>query len=262
MIGLLKLGLTYSENKYQFVEQTEVVSRSRIVEQVTSGEISVMWTGGSREMEEVLTPVHIPAYKGLMGHRIFIIRKGDQQRFDNISSMDQLKNIKIGQGRTWADTKILKNSGLHVITTLKTEGLFYMLDGARFDAFPRGIHEPWQEVSRRPQLALTIEKNILIKYIMPYYLYFNPDNSRLIAEVSKGLESAISDGSFDRYFYGNPDVISALAQSNLDARKIFTIPNPNISERTPVDRRELWLDLSKESSEPVASGPCGKWCNQ
>ena len=48
-----------------------------------------------------------------------------------------------------------------------------MLEGGRYDYFPRGVHEPWSEITARPHLPLTVEKHILVKYPMPAYLFVN-----------------------------------------------------------------------------------------
>lgn len=244
MLGLLKLALTYSDKNYSYVESTEVVSRARIVEQVADGNLSVMWTGASEAMEARLHPIRIPAYKGLMGYRIFIIRQGDQPRFDSVRSLEDLQQINFGQGKTWADTPILESAGLQVVKTLKIESLFHMLDGGRFDAFPRGVHEPWTEISNRPQLNLTVENSLVIKYIMPYYLFIDPNDKALAYDVEQGLEKAIADGSFDQYFYSDPQVVQALELSKLKQRRIFTINNPNLPKLTPLHRKELWLDIT------------------
>jgi len=244
MLGLVQLALGYSGGQFQYQESTDAISKARLVEMVKEGSMSVMWTGASEAMEAQLIPVRIPAYKGLMGHRIFIIRKNDQARFNTVTSLEDLREIKMGQGRTWADTKILESANMHIIKTLKTEGLFWMLDGARFDAFPRGVHEPWTEVSSRPHLELTVEKNLVLKYMMPYYIYVTPGKHILAKQITQGLESAIADGTFDRYFFSDPQVKSALELSKLKDRRIYSIDNPNLPKSTPVNRPELWLDIS------------------
>ncbi|WP_339074500.1 diguanylate cyclase [Teredinibacter turnerae] len=244
MLGLLKLGLSYSDRDYSFQEDSEVLSRTRLTEMVATGERTVMWTGGSRQMEAKLLPVRIPAYKGLMGHRVFLIRQGDQARFDRIETLDDLRYVKLGQGHTWADTAILKSAGLNVVTALKTPGLFYMLEGGRFDAFPRGVHEPWQEMRNYAELNLTVEKGLVLIYTMPYYLYFSPSEEALARDVESGLEKAIADGSFDRYFFADPDVRNALERAQLKSRRVLNIDNPNLSSKTPIDRPELWLDIN------------------
>ena len=245
MVGLMKIALAHFPGEYSFSEYDELLTRARLAELVKDGQISVLWTGSSKHNDAILAPVHIPAYKGLMGHRVFIIRQGDQGRFDSVRSLADLQRITLGQGRSWSDTKILQNAGFTVVTSNKAEGLFYMLDGARFDGFPRGVHEPWAEVANHPNLQLTVERNLVLKYVMPYYFYISKGNLQLVRDLTTGLEKSIADGSFDRHFYDDVDVKMALEKSDLKNRTIFSISNPNVSNDIPVDKPELWLDFSE-----------------
>lgn len=246
MNGLLKLALSYSDKNYIFVTTSEVYSRPRVMESVKAGSISVMWGGTSEEMEREFIPIRIDAYRGLMNHRLFFIRQGDQARFDHIHTLDDLKKIKFGQGRSWQDASILENAGLQVIKATKKPSLYYMLDGARFDAFPRGANEVWTELSAFPNLPLTVEKNLVLIYPLPTYFFVTPKDPALAKDIEDGLESAIRDGAFDRYFYNSPEVKEALDKADLKNRRAIRIPNPYLPKATPLDRKELWLDLMGE----------------
>lgn len=246
MNGLLKLALSYSDKDYIFATTSEVYSRPRVMESVKAGSISVMWGGTSEEMEREFIPIRIDAYRGLMNHRLFFIRQGDQARFDHIHTLDDLKKIKFGQGRSWQDASILENAGLQVIKATKKPSLYYMLDGARFDAFPRGANEVWTELSAFPNLPLTVEKNLVLIYPLPTYFFVTPKDPALAKDIEDGLESAIKDGAFDRYFYNSPEVKEALDKADLKNRRAIRIPNPYLPKATPLDRKELWLDLMGE----------------
>lgn len=243
MNGLLKLALSYSDNKYIFSTTTEVYSRPRVVESVKSGVISVMWGGTSEEMERDFIPIRIDAYRGLMNHRLFFIRQGDQARFDNIKTLEDLKKIRLGQGRSWQDASILESAGLNVIKTTKKPSLYHMLDGGRFDAFPRGANEVWTELSAFPDLKLTVEKNLVLIYPLPTYFFVTDKDPQLAKDIEFGLESAIKDGAFNKYFYGSPEVQEALEKADLSNRRAIRINNPYLPKATPLDREELWLDL-------------------
>ena len=244
--GLLKLALSYDkENSYNFVESSRFLPQITMIEQIKAGELDVAWTGTSNELEQQLMPIRIPLYKGLLGHRIFIIRQGDQARFDQINTFEQLKTFTAAQERTWADTTILRSAGIPVIGTRRYENLFYMLEGGRYDYFPRGVHEPWSEITARPHLPLTVEKHILVKYPMPAYLFVNKNNVALANKINDGLMQAIEDGSFNDYFFSNPMIKDVIAKANLTDRVMFEINNPNIPSSTPFDDKRLWLDINE-----------------
>ncbi len=253
MNGLLKLALSYSDKSYIFSTTTEVYSRPRVVESVKSGVISVMWGGTSEEMERDFIPIRIDAYRGLMNHRLFFIRQGDQARFDNIKTLDDLKQIRLGQGRSWQDASILENAGLNVVKTTKKPSLYHMLDGGRFDAFPRGANEVWTELAAFPDLKLTVEKNLVLIYPLPTYFFVTSKDPELAKDIEFGLESAIKDGAFNKYFYDSPEVQEALEKADLGNRRAIRINNPYLPKATPLERKELWLDLMGKPQATTAT---------
>src|SRR5690606_4031780 len=139
----------------------------------------------NQEMEDKLLPVRIPLYKGLLGHRIFIIHPNNQAKFDRVQTFEDLRTITFGQGNTWADTQILESNELTVVKVNKYPSLFYMVDGGRFDAFPRGVQEPWGEIAQRPELELTVEKRLMLVYRMPFYLFVGKDDRQLAADLER-----------------------------------------------------------------------------
>lgn len=98
MQGLLKLALDYSGKPYTYTTTDETYSRPRQMETVRAGSLSLMWGGTSEQMEQDFIPVRIDAYRGLMSHRIFIIRQGDQAKFDNIRTLEDLKKNQLWSG--------------------------------------------------------------------------------------------------------------------------------------------------------------------
>jgi hypothetical protein len=242
--SMMKLALSYAQDKeYKYQELPENFTQKRSQEETLRGHINVMWAATDLALENELLPIRIPLYKGLLGHRIFLIRADDQTRFDNISTLAELKKIPIGQGRGWADTEILKLNGFIVYTPTKFESLMYMLDGGRFDAFPRGIFEPFREVVNYNQLKLTVEKKFLLVYKMPYYLFVSPQNKSLANDLESGLKKAIADGSFEKLFLNNPNVQEAIKNGNMQNRTSFYLDNPNLPPQTPIETKEYWLDL-------------------
>lgn len=246
-LKILKLALSKSApNSITYESKSEVLTEDRMLSETIEGDLSVSWSGITPQYEEELLPVHIPVFKGMLGHRIFIIKKGNQHLFDNINSLEDLKKLKAGQGTTWGDTLVLKNADLPTVTTTKYANLFRMLEGDRFDYFPRALHEPWSEVAGLPELNLTVEKRILLVYPFAMYFLVAPDNQRLHDLIYQGFEAAVLDGSFDKLFYNDPGVRSALDNSNLAERIVFRMPNPNMGPKTPTDRPEFWLKLDEQ----------------
>lgn len=242
-VKMIQLAMKHIDKKYKLVVTKEPYSQVKIMEEVANGNLEAFWNSSNAEKEAKFIPIRICLYKGLLGNRIFIINKNNQSKFDNIKTLEDLKKITVGQGKTWADTKILESNGLNVVKANKYESLFLMVDGGRFDAFSRGVHEPFGELASHPDLKdLTVEKHLMLVYRMPFYLFVSPTNKTLAKDLETGLNAAVADGSFDETFFGDPSVQDVLAKADMKNRHAIYLDNPTLSKETPLDRKELWFD--------------------
>ena len=240
--GLLKLALSKLPEKYDIQETIASNTEERMVSMLIDNQLEVVWYATTDDLEERLKPIRVPIYRGLLGYRVLMIKKGTQHKFDGIKTKEDLQQISLGQGRFWADTNVLTANNLNVVKVLKYEGLFYMLDGDRFDAFPRGVHEPWSEMARYPKLALDVEQNLLVSYTNPFYFFVNKNNHKLAQAIERGLRIAIEDGSYDEYFFNDPTVKDVINKANLKNRRIIHLDNPSLPKNTPLDDKSLWFD--------------------
>jgi hypothetical protein len=209
---------------------------------LADNELDIVWYATTNDFEELMQPIRIPIYRGLLGYRVLMIKGGTQHKFDGIKTLEDLRRVSLGQGRLWADTDVLTANGLNVVKVMKYENLFFMLDGDRFDGFPRGAHEPWGEIKRYPQLSLTVENNISLVYTNPFYFFVNKSNTDLARLLEKGFRIAIEDGSFNNYFMNDATVKDAIEKSNLKNRIIIPLNNPTLPKLTPVNDKTLWFD--------------------
>lgn len=209
---------------------------------IESGALDVMWTATSAEIEQNYQALYYPLYKGMLGMRIGVIRKDQTNLFSGVKTLQDLQKFRAGSGKGWADTNILEENNLNVVETMKYPNLFYMLEGGRFDYFPRAIHEPWREIENNKALNLTVEPNILINYKLPMYFFIKKGNVALANRLSAAIEEIITDGTFDEMFFSDPEVKSAIEKSDVANRHIIELNNPFLSEKTPISRKELWFD--------------------
>lgn len=198
----------------------------------------------SIERERILMPVRIPLEKGLLGWRIMLIRRADQDALARTQGLDDLKQYTIGQGLGWGDVKILRHNGLTVLEGNAYEGLFKMLLSNRFDLFPRGMGEAFDEWDTRHEAlpGLHVEETILLHY--PFARYFwtarTARGMRLNQRITKGLESMIQDGFFDALF--NAHYGEIIRRGRLRNRTLINLQNPDLPPATPLGRKELWFD--------------------
>ncbi len=244
-IGMIKLALSKSSEDYQLNINEGALTGLRQKQKLIDGEVDVVWTATNKYMEQGILPVRVPLYKGLLGFRVLLVHRENKNLFHQVRTMTQLSRFSFGQGFGWSDTEIMRANGLTVVTANKYESLFHMTDGKRFDAYPRGIHEPWLEMENRPDLALAVDDSILLVYKMPFYLFVNPAKKELANALEQGLLAAIEDGSFDQFFYSSSTVKMVLNRVNLDSRRVFRMDNPGLPEQTPVANHKLWIDLEQ-----------------
>ena len=130
-----------------------------------------------------------------------------------------------------------------MIESSDVHNLFNMLRAGRFDLFPRGLMEPWEEVKQLPAMNFAVEEHILIAYPLPAYIFVSPKRPELAKLIHTGLELAIQDGSFDQLVMADPNVQQALRLANIKQRKIFYLENSTLTKETPLSNKALWVNL-------------------
>lgn len=243
-LAVLRLALDETRLKYgdyRLVPMADNVPQSRAIQLLSQGRgLDVLWTMTTKAREQELLPIRIPLLKGLMGYRIFLIRADDQPWFHSIHTLDQLRELRAGQGHDWPDTGILQANGLPVTTSDNYEGLFKMLEQGRIDYLPRAINEPWEELAAHPHMNLAVEDSLMLYYPTANYFFVNRDNQQLAKRLREGLQQAIADGSFNELFHNYPVNKRAFAHAGLLSRRILRLNNPMLPEDTPLDQSKLW----------------------
>lgn len=253
LVELLRLALEKTlatHGPYQMEPAVEPLSQSRALAELASGRtLDVVWAMTSIEREQRTRPVRIPLRKGLLGYRLLIIREEDSDWFESVTSIDQLREVRAGQGHDWPDADILAANGLQVLRASSYDSLFLMLEQGRFDYLPRGLTEIWAEIDQRPEMAITVAPSLLLYYPTASYFFVAPDNTALAERLTQGLEAALKDGSFDRLFFEFPQHREALARASAPGRQVLVLENPLLPPETPLHRAELWYRPEKSTRE-------------
>lgn len=166
--------------------------------------IDLLWSMTNSDLEEGLIRIPVPLLRGLNNHRVFLIRAEDRQVFADIDTIDQLRELRAGQGQHWLDTDILRANDLPLTTSAHYELLFGMLEASRFDYFPRGLHEVWDEYEQHREKRLVIEPTLMLQYPAEMYFFVNSKDRTLAERIEAGLKLAAEDGSLDELFFSIP----------------------------------------------------------
>lgn len=242
-LAVLDLAMKSANADFTTRQAEVVMERGRALAELADDDtINLHWTSMEARAERGLNVVHIPIHRGLIGYRVFLIRKNRQPDFDRIDSLDDLKALTGGQGLGWVDTKILRSAGLNV-QTATYETLFKMTQGRRIDYFPRGVIEAFAELEARKQTEpdLAVENRLLLIYRSDFLFYVARGHKELAATIEKGFSAAYRDGSYMKLFNTHPYIQNALTQANLAGRKVVHLDNPYLSEADRKIPEDYWM---------------------
>lgn len=252
IVAALKRGGKYNVS-YPLAELEHIPLSTRI-NFVRDGSMDVFFSMGSPDYEEEFQAIYIPIYRGLMGMRLAIVTQEKQDIFANVTTINELSDFKAGQGKLWTDAKILQQNGIPLVLEVKYQNLFRMLEADRFDYFPRGVHEPWTEIASHKSLNLVVDKHIMLHYDAPFYYFVNKNNTELAAHLTEQLEAMVAEGSAQALFYQDSEVKIALQQADFSNRKTIKLINPYLTDKTPLNKKELWFDPSDLQKTISAQG--------
>lgn len=244
VISVLKLALSshYQDDNYEIHAYGKDIPKIRAFELMANNSgIDVIFGGATPDREANYQPIRFPLFKGLYGWRISLIHQDNSSLFSTIDNLEKLKTIKAGQFHSWSDTKVLLSNELNVVAGSDHIGLYKMLHSKRFDYFPRSVLEVVGDYQAFEHLNIAIDPHAIIHYPAAYYIYVRKGNDTLASAIKYGLERALKDGALDKLFnqyYG--DVINRIKS---EKRHVIKLKNPRLSSKTPLDRKELWIDL-------------------
>ena len=190
--------------------------------------------------ESQTLPIYIPLRKGILGYRLFLIDQANQSIFSGLKTLEEIRRLPIGSGSQWSITRVFRAEGFRVVGVVQYEQLFELLMRGRFEGFPRGVNEIFQEYDARHETYpnMAIETDIALYIPLPTYFFVSPRRPELKERIEAGLDQMIRDGEFDRLFMEFHR--KSLEWARLSQRRIFRLGNKDLGPDTPLDRPELW----------------------
>ena len=240
-VELLQLVFKKAGGVYELVPNKVVMPQLRSIKELQNnhGDIDVMWTMTSKSRESLLRPIRIPIDKGLIGGRIALVTEPNQDLFKNVTSAADLSKFSAGQGYGWPDVDILRANQIQVVDSSTYTGLFNMLSNKRFAFLPRSLDEIWPELKQYQAQGLAADQYLALHCPAASYYFVNKKNAKLAANIEKGLNLAIADGSFERLFRQYFE--DGIKRADLKNRIVIELANPLMSDETPLARKELWF---------------------
>ncbi|WP_456297103.1 hypothetical protein M1D72_12710 [Vibrio sp. AK197] len=182
-----------------------------------------------QSLPQTMNFVGFPIDLGIVGYRVCFISPTAKAQLPEKLELSDIKALRHGQGRGWADVGILRANGFEVFENSSYEGLFLMVANNRVDLFCRGANELYQEYQSHASLSgIEIDQQFVLYYPLPRFFYTHKANTLALERVSKGLKKAFQDGSIQtlwRQAYG-----ASLDFAALEARQLFPLTNPNLQQ--------------------------------
>lgn len=246
-IGLVRMALDHADGDHDLkLVELRNVPQARVMAMLQNNhDLNTFITGYSEEREKKLLQVDIPVTRGLLGHRVFMVRKGNETLLQDVKTLEALKKIRMGSGVDWMDTKVLESAGFDVVTSTY-QNLWLMLEGRRFEAFNRGIGEVVYEYERimAQNRPLSLDPHVMISYPFDAFIYVNPQNDAIHRVLSQGLERAYKSGAFLNYFRNHETVKRMVKLIKPTERVHIRLPNPHISDRVKKILPQYWHGFS------------------
>lgn len=182
------------------------MDQGRQIKTIKNADADVMWTMSTAKRQREMLAVEFPLLKGMLGKRVFLVSKENQNAFKDLSTK-QLKQRIAVQGTGWPDTQILRDNGFKVNAVAWYDwqfGISKLLTTDVVDYFPRSVLEAQAELTLPHNQQLTIEPFHLLEY--PAYIYFfvSPEKPQLRDRILVGLETAENNGDFEKLFKSFP----------------------------------------------------------
>lgn len=244
--AVLHEALQRAPGEYRLVKSSRPeMSNARALVELERKQVDVLWVGTSPNLEKRFRAVYIPITRGLLGHRLFVIHRDEQDVLSRVTSIEGLRELVGGQGTGWTDTAILEQANLD-IRTASFDALFQLVNNRRIDYYPLGASEVYgfvrQYRSEYPDIA--VEDDLVLVYPFDFLFFVRRDNTQLHDAIEDGMEAMYADGSYIELFRSHPEVKPFFDRGGLDGRRVMRIPNPFSTAEFRAIPDRYWMSIA------------------
>ncbi len=176
-------------------------------------------------------PVTVDLTGGLCGVKVFLIRKGEQSRFEGINSIKGLgdSGLVAVVGRNWFAYDVWKFNNLPVYgfqNPTWNPGIFLMLTSQKRDVdyFVREVSSVEQELKKYPELQL--ERNLAYTFKCIRTLRLSSSMIKYKETFEKALQASVDSGLMKRLLRKYFPFVYAPDGVNFDSRIIIPLKMP------------------------------------
>jgi hypothetical protein len=227
---------------YAFTQSATHMERGRLLWALKQGKFANVTSvpADTRYLHGLLA-VDIPIDMGMQNWRIALIDGRRAGLVAGAALAGRLPALAAGVGTGWVSEQVFIDNDYRHVSGGNYEGLFDMLQAGRFDYFPRGVHEIFQEFdARRGKFPnLDMDQSFLIHVNLPTLFFVSPSEPRLQQRIQAGMEAMLKDGSLERFVLKH--FRAALLRANLCRRYRIDLVNKDLLSTFHV-RKEALLD--------------------
>ena len=197
-IRLLEESLRLIHQPYHLHYVKDIPAR-RMWWMLGKGDINLFYGMRTKDKDgsEQIVPVRHALTNGLIGQRVFLIRRSDAAVFARVQSVDDLRRTGLvaGFGAGWRDAKVWKAAGLPLYEhTAPWTTIYAMVDAGNrhVDYLPRGVIEVLDEARGHPELL--VEQRLLVDYPGDFGFYLGPSAAGYRPIIERALREAEATG--------------------------------------------------------------------
>ncbi len=235
--SLISLAVSMSDGENSFQVQEHTMAPHEVLTEFAAGDtpFNLIIAGYNIKHEARMSQIYFPLTRGLLGKRVLAIAKGQQSRFDGITTREDLTaRLLFGSHARWTDTLILRHSDFKIVSA-EIETLWQMVSDGRIHAFPRAVAEIETELKnytlRTGNLDVVVEKGLLISYPFDYFAYMPRRDSKLAASLQQGFQRAFEASKIQTLFDSYLKASVQAGGVSLSDRTVINIENPELSAR-------------------------------
>ncbi|XOV78853.1 MAG: hypothetical protein ACFHVJ_18305 [Aestuariibacter sp.] len=214
------------------------------IQLVNRGIIDLTIFGAASDPANKAREVPVPVAAGLLGYRVSFVHKDKLQQFNNLNSLEALKQWVACLGKDWKDADIFEFNDLTVNRLSEYELMLKALQVGRCDYFPRAIHEGFIEAENirdaYPDIRLATE--IIIHYPFASHIYIHADDEKLYNDVLQGLKKMTLSGELQAFLQQHFYAQHVFPLSQWQDHHIIELDNPHFSKESYEDWG-YWIDL-------------------